>query len=261
MKRILFFAVLTAAFVTASCDNLSSIKSEDFVRETSVKLVEGNDYNQTFTVSLEYAVKGTNSEALRNINSTIAQNAFGIENDDFGKAFEAFIDIQGKEYISSNMDLFREAAKEVSNTEEENNAFNSTFNWVRDLQGSFSKAHKGIISYVLNSYFYEGGAHGLYNTSVINFNVKTGEVIKEEDFFVDNYKKDLSKLLTENLASSIGNSETYESLFVKEIEPNGNFEVTEEGISYIYNPYEIGPYALGLIEVNIPWRSLKNLVR
>ena len=48
---------------------------------------------------------------------------------------------------------------------------------------------------------------------------------------------------------------------VKDIEPNGNFKLSEEGITYIYGQYEIGPYYLGIIKVTIPWDELGDLVR
>ena len=40
-------------------------------------------------------------------------------------------------------------------------------------------------------------------------------------------------------------------------EPNGNFYVSEEGITWVYNPYEIAAYASGVIELPISWETLK----
>ena len=54
--------------------------------------------------------------------------------------------------------------------------------------------------------------------------------------------------------------DSYNALFVKDIEPNGNFKVSDEGVIYIYGPYEIGPYYLGSIEVTVPWEELGTLV-
>ena len=50
-------------------------------------------------------------------------------------------------------------------------------------------------------------------------------------------------------------------LTTEDIQPNGNFRITEAGITYIYNQYEIGPYVLGAVEVTIPWSELKDLLR
>ena len=62
-------------------------------------------------------------------------------------------------------------------------------------------------------------------------------------------------MFTVELQQSKGNA-----LFVKDIEPNGNFKVSSNGVTYIYGPYEIGPYYLGSIEVTVPWDELGTLV-
>jgi hypothetical protein len=36
-----------------------------------------------------------------------------------------------------------------------------------------------------------------------------------------------------------------------------NFLLSDEGISFFYNAYEIGPYAMGYPEINITWNEIK----
>jgi hypothetical protein len=45
------------------------------------------------------------------------------------------------------------------------------------------------------------------------------------------------------------------------IEPNGNFVIAPEGMTYIYNRYEIGPYVSGIVRVTVPWEELEGLMR
>lgn len=40
-------------------------------------------------------------------------------------------------------------------------------------------------------------------------------------------------------------------------EPNGNFAVSEEGVTWTYNPYEIAPYSMGIIDLTVTWADLK----
>ena len=49
-------------------------------------------------------------------------------------------------------------------------------------------------------------------------------------------------------------------LFEKNIRPNGNFTVSDSGVTYIYNQYEIGPYVMGTIKVTVPWNELEDLL-
>ena len=43
--------------------------------------------------------------------------------------------------------------------------------------------------------------------------------------------------------------------------PNGNFSVGKEGITWYFNPYDIAPYALGVIDVTLSWDQLKPLLK
>ena len=41
---------------------------------------------------------------------------------------------------------------------------------------------------------------------------------------------------------------------------NDNFALTEDGIRFFYNSYEIAPYALGTTDITISYDSIKNLL-
>ena len=92
-------------------------------------------------------------------------------------------------------------------------------------------------------------------------NRNTGKLANEADFFIPGYREALSGILSSHLRDALPDQESYDALFVKDIEPNGNFKLSEEGIIYIYGQYEIGPYYLGIIKVTIPWDELGDLVR
>jgi hypothetical protein len=50
------------------------------------------------------------------------------------------------------------------------------------------------------------------------------------------------------------------ALFENSIEPTNNFCITKKGILFLYNPYEIAAYAMGEIELFIPFEELKTVV-
>ena len=41
------------------------------------------------------------------------------------------------------------------------------------------------------------------------------------------------------------------------IAPNGNFSVGKDGVEWIFQPYEAGPYALGIISATLTWQQLQ----
>ena len=95
----------------------------------------------------------------------------------------------------------------------------------------------------------------------LNFDLANGSLITAKGFFKDGYEERLSTLLSSHLPEALQEPGDTPMLFTKDIRPNGNFRVSETGITYIYNQYEIGPYVLGAVEVTIPWSELKDLLR
>ena len=108
---------------------------------------------------------------------------------------------------------------------------------------------------------YTGGAHGSTTETSVNLDLKTGKQVTEKDFFIPGYEEDLATILRSKLRDAMPDQEAYDALFIKDIEPNGNFKVSEQGLTYVYGQYEIGPYYLGIIKVTIPWIELGDLVR
>ena len=43
--------------------------------------------------------------------------------------------------------------------------------------------------------------------------------------------------------------------------PNGVYEVTKDGVTWYYLPYDIAPFSVGVISVSVPWKELKPYVR
>ena len=40
------------------------------------------------------------------------------------------------------------------------------------------------------------------------------------------------------------------------VAPNGNFCVREDGVEWLFQPYEVGPYALGIVSATLSWDEL-----
>lgn len=123
---------------------------------------------------------------------------------------------------------------------------------------------------VTQSYYWYGlgAAHGNYGNSSYNYDLKTGELIDLKDFFK------LETNIDEVIAFSIkdvvlASEELAERLYVTLSELTDeevlayfkrdvyNYKVNSEGMIIYYNPYDIGPYAAGVIEIQLPLDSFK----
>ena len=118
----------------------------------------------------------------------------------------------------------------------------------------------------MDVYEYTGGAHGNRYLLIQNYDLQTGDAVSEQDLFIDDYYESLKTLLLEALIAQTDEAETRKDLrrlgySVADVVPNENFYVTDEGITYVYNPYEIAPYAMGCIQISLSWDSIRHLLR
>lgn len=116
-------------------------------------------------------------------------------------------------------------------------------------------------NYVFTVYSDTGGAHGLQATKTFSFG-KTGEQVALDDLFTngiqglgtiaDYVKKELLKRefadrawISEGAAPSKDNYQ--------------NFVVEDEGVTFIFDPYQVAPYAAGKQMVTIPTTVFKSI--
>lgn len=115
-----------------------------------------------------------------------------------------------------------------------------------------------------STYEYTGGAHGNYGTAYSTIDLKTGKVLNLSDILTPAGKQKLPALLAANFRKQYGvkPNESLESagLFEKQIKPNDNFYLTATNLTFCYNPYEIGPYAMGQVFISIPLSQLDGVL-
>jgi len=104
-------------------------------------------------------------------------------------------------------------------------------------------------------------------------NIQTFESITLEQVMNSNYQAPLTGIIKEKLVRVM--EEKVKDLFddpiddnqlksffndYDAIEANDNFMLTETGLTFTYNPYDIAAYASGLFEVEIPYSEIAHLL-
>ena len=118
-----------------------------------------------------------------------------------------------------------------------------------------------ILSYSSNVYGFKDGEPVQSSVSLHNFDLSTGEMIKNNDLFGPDYVDFVVPLIIKYLLE-LFEVDTYEQLeerlLVKlhDITPPENFSLSAYGITYVYNRNEITDYAVGVIMVFIPYDAL-----
>lgn len=250
MKSFLpFISIGAAAALLAGCaDNtLQSVHSHEFRK--AFALAEGRTDSLVISMNVECPEDGITEKVAGKIGDRIKEAIYGknytiLHVDD---GFEKFSEDRAKEYREANLELLK--AKYIPN-----------LSWEYYLESGFTGNYRNYATYQVFTYSYTGGAHGMSDTRTYVFDLKNGDVMEESDFFKEDYMPLLSSLLTSHARDKAENPDNM-VLFVSEIEPNGNFEVADEGITYIYNPYDIAPYSEGTIRITIPWKELKSILK
>lgn len=123
-----------------------------------------------------------------------------------------------------------------------------------------------LISLEYGGYTFQGGAHGASFTGYINWNPDTQKKITLEDILTDGYEPQLSKIAegifrkNEKLEPNASLEPNY---FFKDgkFALNENYSITPMGIKFMYNQYEIKPYAAGQTELFIPYNDIRALIK
>jgi len=143
----------------------------------------------------------------------------------------------------------------------------SATGYAMELEQSVLFNSAQIITIESFNYSYTGGAHGNYGTVFYNFDVATGKEIKLKNLLVDKFEPTLKAIagpIFKKAYLEEGMTKYSEAGFYFDNDVftlTDNFAVTKEGLKFVYNPYEVAPYALGQQEIIIPYPLLKDLIR
>lgn len=122
------------------------------------------------------------------------------------------------------------------------------------------------LSYVITGYQFTGGAHGMSWVKGLNYSLETGQRLSLDDFFSPEQKAKLPAALTRLLCMQLGIADADTArlsemgYYPENIKPTDNFCVTSTGITFLYTPYEIGVYAVGMPRIEMSYSSMDELL-
>lgn len=140
------------------------------------------------------------------------------------------------------------------------------YNYLYELNTAVVPSRDNVWGYRLDLVTYEGGAHGSYTTTYMNFDKTTGCLLTLDDVFVDGYEEPLTQVLLTTLQNQLrmhSLEELQENGFLNwtDMYPTKNFLLAPDGVRFYYNIYEIAPYACGPTELLVPYGTLGDLFK
>lgn len=124
--------------------------------------------------------------------------------------------------------------------------------------------HKANIEMIdISGFSYMGGAHGVSYVNHFAFDMKNKQLLTLDDILLPNKKSALENIVKQSFKTWLINAETNpeEHLQSWEFHLTDNFTFTKEGVQFLYQPYEITPYAMGMPELVIPYQQLKGIIK
>jgi hypothetical protein len=138
--------------------------------------------------------------------------------------------------------------------------------WSLERAGNVRQNRNYIFSMEFLEYSYLGGAHPNTVVKFVNYNLKSGEEIKLDNLFNDNFEKDLNRIAESEFRKlkDLGETEDLGQAGFwfdnNRFHLNDNFLITDSSLIFYYNNYEITAYAFGPTEVEISYLKIKDFI-
>ena len=165
-----------------------------------------------------------------------------------------------REAMAVRADSIRlEWEKELAESYEPESDWKETLQYYYTVDGyPLEESQEGILSYQTNTDCYLGGAHGSYVVHYYNFDKKSGKLLSISDIVPADKEQEVLKAMEKQLCDD-WEADDMEDLreqtgitMLGDLYLTNNFLLKNDSREFLFNQYEIAPYAAGLISVVVP---------
>lgn len=201
------------------------------------------DDDEALLLTAEESIVTLQNEGHDALRTTLSELWSGIQAEDY------------EEWIDSAQEFYNIIDKEYS----------PNYYFLEDAE--LTRSDSSVISF--RGYYaqYTGGVHGNYGYVGTTIDVESGRELVLEDLLSNAeefYDKAVS-YITEELAENYGDGlfSEYEKYVAETFSGHRtvSWYLNAAGIVIIYNPYEVGPYAMGTVEVTLPYSQFGEFIQ
>ncbi len=231
---------------------LDGLSFDTLKSDTTIYLFNDSSYPKCrIDISMEYVALAPNVEVKNLIDRFIIQSTLGEEYDTLSieNAVNQYIDEYIEEYKTLETDL---------KDGDQSLLVGASYNYDNIIESKLSYIDQNLLCLSNNSYLYTGGAHGMSSQYNFVFDQRDNKIVSLNNIFEESSYTDLGNIIVGQLTTDKGyrdSSKLYDDGFfsIDEIFPTENFSISTDGITWVYNPYEIAAYSAGQTSVFIPW--------
>ena len=273
MKKYGTFILSLIIITLYSCNNGTTATSAGKKNDAEAAIEQPNDteFFANDTIPLDSYVpdspKLTANVTLQNIvlnnnaatEKAIAEISYILTGEESKSITEA-----GNRYIAKLKAGYMELRPEYINIRESNDKPH----WLNHefmVSSECSNGYKGLVNYTVNFFEYAGGAHPNSYCTTLTFDPNDGHEVTIGEIMKPGYEEPLIELITQSIISFLNVkdiAELDEVIFDhKELYISKNVVMGKDKLTFIYNKYDIAPYAVGEIIAEIPYDNLQDLLK
>jgi hypothetical protein len=209
-----------------------------------------------------------NKQTLTSLQKIFVEKVFGDSFKDLTP--RQAIDNYSEQYVQTfkQVEIYSDDLPDLGDPVEESELHrdNTGFFYYSIIKDTVVYNQNNFISFTVETTVYEGGAHSSQAIYGYVVNLKTGQLLCEEDFSGINYAQNVARTLAAKIAKAndLENPADLENLgyySTDDIVPNNNFTIDNNGITYYFNENEIAGTMVGLIQVFIPYEEINIYMR
>lgn len=274
-KKLLFASLITAAgagLALVGCTgdiHYGEATVNVCQTDTVVRLVRGDESSPSCHIKLKFAylnpyVEDDSISAA--VNRTLKQMYFGNLYADLSP--RKFVDTIAANLIKDyRNDVEESYLTDIRNGVSPEN-MPSWYNYEFEITSELEKGRDSLWNYRIATFQYTGGAHPNRWSKWVNIDAATGKPLDGKDVFAGADSAGIHRLILEKIiALSNSRLETDTITSIEGLRANGvlldedvyipeNFLMEDDGVEFLYNPYEIAPYSMGIFEFKIPDEDL-----
>jgi hypothetical protein len=138
-------------------------------------------------------------------------------------------------------------------------------NWYYNEAFAYDAGNSQLVIISREWEYYTGGAHGMRNKDYYVFSMDDKRRLALSDIVLDEAKPALDNLVEAALRKRMEIPEwiplTEQGFFEESVGRLEDFFLTPQGLGFQWDPYEIAPYSMGIIEIIIPYDALEGILK
>ncbi len=233
-------------------DYSNSIRFANYERTENYKMF-GIDSFPQYTIDIEtlYPID-KNGKPIENISKIIFDSFY--PNRDVNVSAPQIFD----NYVNDLIESYKETCENEEDDYETIMMDQFMYQWDYSIDWTITLNDNNLLSISEQSGGYSGGAHGYYSIQLLNIDTKKGKRLSINDIIIEGGKEELRQIILKKIEED-GRREDLFS--IEDVTVTENFYLDINGIGFVYNPYEIGPYVVGIFDIYIKFNEIKHLLK